>query len=92
MIVRILGEGQWELSDDDVAELNAHDAVIETAILAGDEETFRSGLAELHEAVRTRGTTLPADSLSESDLLLPPADATLEEVRELLSDDGLIPG
>ena len=81
-----------ELSDEAVAELNAHDAVIETAILAGDEETFRSGLAQLHAAVRARGTTLPDDSLSESDLLLPPADATLEEVRELLSDDGLIPG
>ena len=28
----------------------------------------------------------------DSDLILPPADATLEEVRDLLSDDGLIPG
>jgi hypothetical protein len=92
VIVRILGEGQWELSDEDVADLNAHDAVIETAIETGDEETFRSGLTALVEAVRSRGTAVPDDSLSESDLILPPADATLEEVRELLSDEGLIPG
>ena len=34
------------------------------------------------------------DSLDESDLILPPADATIDEVRELLSDsdEGLIPG
>ena len=36
--------------------------------------------------------TLPAESLEDSDLILPPSDATLEEVRELLSDEGLIPG
>ena len=28
----------------------------------------------------------------DSDLILPPSDATIDEVRELLSDDGLIPG
>jgi hypothetical protein len=92
VIVRILGEGQWELSDDDVAELNAHDAVIEAAIETGDEETFRSGLAGLIAAVRSRGTVVADDSLAESDLILPMADATIEEVREMLSGEGLIPG
>jgi hypothetical protein len=33
-----------------------------------------------------------ADSLDESDLILPPADATIDQVREMLSEDGLIPG
>ena len=32
----------------------------------------------------------PDEILSE--LILPPADATIAEVRDLLSDDGLIPG
>ena len=43
-------------------------------------------------AIRTAGHALPDDSLLDSDLMLPPADATLEEVRELLGDEGLIPG
>jgi hypothetical protein len=30
--------------------------------------------------------------LHDSDLILPPSDSTIEEVRELLGDDGLIPG
>jgi len=49
-------------------------------------------MAALLDAVRTGGTPLPVDALKDSDLILPPADATLEEVRDLLSDDGLIPG
>jgi hypothetical protein len=37
---------------------------------------------------------LPDDTLHDSDLILPPADATLDEVRALLADtdEGLIPG
>jgi hypothetical protein len=42
--------------------------------------------------VRSAGTPLADDTLEDSDLILPPADATIDEVRELLSDDGLIPG
>ncbi len=34
----------------------------------------------------------PDDSLEPSELILPAPEASLEEVRELLSDDGLIPG
>ena len=39
------------------------------------------------------GTPVPDDELPDSDLILPDADATLEEVRELLSgsDEGLVP-
>ena len=32
------------------------------------------------------------DALDESDLILPMADASIDEVRELLTDEGLIPG
>ena len=36
---------------------------------------------------------MPDDELLDSDLILPAADATLEEVQELLSgsDEGLVP-
>jgi hypothetical protein len=42
--------------------------------------------------VRSSGTHHDPDSLDESDLILPPPDATIDEVRELLGDDGLVPG
>jgi hypothetical protein len=92
MIVRILGEGQLEVGDDHVEALNELDRSVESAVESGDEATFRSALAALLDDVRRRGTPLPEDVLHDSDLILPPADATIEEVRELLEGDGLIPG
>jgi hypothetical protein len=92
MIVRILGEGQWNVSDEQLAALNQLDSAVESAVDAGDRESFSLSLGALLAAVRSAGTPLADESLEDSDLILPPADATLEEVRELLSDDGLIPG
>jgi hypothetical protein len=92
VIVRILGEGQFEVADGHIDALNHLDAAVETAVENGDHESFRTSLDELLQAIRVAGSQLPDDSLQESQLVLPPADATLEEVRELLGDDGLIPG
>ena len=92
MIVRILGEGQYDVSDDALPRLNELDSAVEAGVEAGDEAAFATALAALLEGVRTAGVPHPADALDESDLILPPADATLAEVRDLLSDEGLIPG
>jgi hypothetical protein len=92
MIVRILSEGQWQLADDQLGALNQLDQAVENAVESGDQEGFARSLTALLEAVRSAGTPLAADSLEDSDLILPPSDATLEEVRELLGDEGLIPG
>ncbi len=92
MIVRILGEGQYDVADDALERLNALDAEVESAVDAGDEAALATALGALHDAVRSVGTAHDPESLDESDLILPPADATLDEVRELLGDDGLIPG
>ncbi|MGL5808591.1 MAG: PspA-associated protein PspAA [Nocardioides sp.] len=92
MIVRILGEGQFDVSEDGVDRLNQLDAAVEAAVDAGDEESFAAALVRLHEGVRTMGVPHADDSLDSSDVILPPADATLAEVGELLADDGLIPG
>lgn len=92
MIVRILGEGQYDVSDGALDRLNALDAAVEAAIEAGDEAAFETALAGLLDGVRSAGVPRAVDALDESDLILPPADATIDEVRELLDDDGLIPG
>lgn len=92
MIVRILSEGQWDVAEEQLDELNRLDAEVEAAVEAGDESRFSLGLTALLARVRASGSRLPDDALEDSDLILPPADATLEEVRELLDEDGLIPG
>ncbi|NUW31419.1 hypothetical protein HTZ77_08280 [Nonomuraea sp. SMC257] len=92
MIVRIMGEGQVEISSDDIAVLNELDGELESAIESGDEAAFRVKLHALLDKVRQVGKALPDDSLEPSELILPPADASIEEVREMLGDQGLIPG
>lgn len=92
MIVRILGEGQLQVDDSEVDGLNTLDEDLQRAVDAGDEDVFRAALAALLSRVHKVGTPLPLDSLEPSDLLLPPADADLDEVRDMLGDEGLIPG
>ena len=92
MIVRIMGEGQLELPESALEELNALDAAVENAVEGGDVDTFTTALAELLTSVRRLGSPVPEDFLHDSDLILPPADASIDEVRAMLSDDGLIPG
>ena len=94
MIIRILGEGQYDVADHALDRLNELDAALEGAVDSGDEAAFAAALAELLDGVRSVGVAHPADSLDESDMILPPADATIDEVRAMLdeSDEGLIPG
>jgi hypothetical protein len=92
MIIRILSEGQYEVPDDEVDGLNELDGQLETAIEQGDETAFSASLTALLDRVRSLGTPVAMDALVPSNLLLPAADASLSEVRDLLSGDGLIPG
>lgn len=92
MIVRIMGEGQVKLADSHFTELNKLDDELLAEMESGDESGFRRTLTALLDKVRELGDPLPDDALEPSELILPGPDATLDEVREMLSDDGLIPG
>ena len=92
MIVRILGEGQLRVDDSATDELNVLDAALEKAVNSGDEQAFRSALAALLDRVRSLGSPLAPDAIEPSDLILPYADAGLTDVREMLTNGGLIPG
>ncbi|MGQ4516179.1 PspA-associated protein PspAA [Streptomyces sp. DW26H14] len=91
MIVRIMGEGQARIAESHLAELNELDDRLMAEVRGGDEAGFRRTLTALLDRVRELGEPLPDDSLEPSELILPAGDATLEQVRELLSDEGLIP-
>jgi len=91
VIVRILGEGQLEVPDSAIDELNELDRTLEQAVEGNDEDAFGSALAALLARIREVGSPVQADDLRPSDLIVPQADATMAEVRKLLTDDGLIP-
>ena len=91
MIVRLLGEGQFRVDDALFARLNELDDDIARAVEAQDEQALWAGLQALAEEVRSNGSRLSDDELTPSDAVIPPEDLTLDEARELLSDDGFIP-
>jgi hypothetical protein len=92
MILRILGEGQFEISDDQMSALNELDEHLVAQVEAGDEASFHEALETMAAWVRKHAAPVPEDYLGPSDLVLPRTDATIKEVRELLGDEGLIPG
>ncbi|MFI2368098.1 hypothetical protein [Streptomyces sp. NPDC018833] len=92
MIMRILGEGQYEIAEQHMDQLNELDSALQSAADAGDEAAFTSALSALLDAVRSLGTPLPDEKITPSDLVLPDEGTSLTQVRQLLSDEGLIPG
>ncbi len=89
MIVRILGEGQFRVSDDAAADLTRMDADLESVVERGDDAALSATLNKLLAHVRGHGEAVPPDSLEPSELILPHEGSSMDEVRKLLSDDGI---
>ena len=92
MIVRILGEGQFNLPGAVIDDLNDIDNRMVEAVAAQDDVQFQSLLDEMFRLVRERGQSVPLDELVESDLILPETDLTLDEAEHIFIGDGLLPG
>jgi hypothetical protein len=86
MIVRILGDGQYELPENMESEFERLDNHLIAHVEDGDEEAFRRELAELVGIVQ-QGSELPDDDFRPSDAVLPSPDASLADVQELLSEE-----
>jgi hypothetical protein len=86
-----MGEGQYTIDDSVREQLNALDDEAMAALEANDEERLDAKLQEMWDVVQSGGEPLAPDDLTPSDILIPPADLTLEETRELFQDEGLIP-
>jgi hypothetical protein len=91
MIVRISGEGQFELPDDYAGRLGELDNRAVSAVEEGDETGFRELWSQMLELVEMDGQRVPADELTESDVILPPRDISFEEAKGEFSGEGLIP-
>ena len=91
MIVRISGEGQFKLPDEDAGRLNELDNRAVAAVEQGDETGFRELWSQMLELVARDGNTLDEDELVESDVILPPRDVTFAEAKGEFTGEGLIP-
>jgi len=86
VIVRILGEGQYEVSEDAATQLEELDHQLEAAVEAGDDAAFKAALSASVDVVRAGGSPVPADSLHTAELILPASDADMAEVLKLLTE------
>jgi hypothetical protein len=91
VIVRIFSDGQYRIPDDAKARLHELDVETVQAIDSGDESAFATSYGALVSHIHASGERLDDDELVPSDLMLPPADITLEEAREEFTGEGLIP-
>ena len=91
MIVRIAGEGQYRLPDEDAERLNELDNRAVAAVEQGDETGFQELWSQMLALVASDGNTLDDDELVESDVILPPRDISFGEARGEFTGDGLIP-
>ena len=91
MIVRISGEGQYNLPDEDSERLNELDNRAVNAVEQGDQTGFKELWSQMLELVASDGNAVSQDELVESDVILPPRDVTFEEATAEFSGEGLIP-
>jgi hypothetical protein len=91
VIVRIAGEGQYKLPDEDAARLNELDNEAVAAAAAGDEDRFADLWNQMLEMVGRDGEAVPDDELIESDVILPPRDISFSEATNEFTGEGLIP-
>jgi hypothetical protein len=91
VIARLMGEGQYRIDEDLRAQLNELDERAAAAVDAQDEGALDDVLDEMWQLVQERGERLPDDDLSTSDLIIPPSDLTLDETRQLFTEEGLVP-
>jgi len=91
VIVRISGEGQFELPDADAERLNELDNQAVAAVEQGDEAGFQQLWSQMLELVAGDGSALDDEELVGSDVILPPRDISFTEAQDEFTGEGLIP-
>lgn len=85
VIVRILGEGQFDLEGEALQALKLADARLFEVVAGEDEDAFQRAFGEVLALVRRSGQRLPPERLVESDLVLPSSETTLVDARRLFT-------
>ncbi len=91
MIVRIMGEGQYRLSDAVRERVNELDNAVVAAVDGDDEDAFHAAFEELLDVIRAEGEHVGDDEIETSDVIIPPADTSMAEAAEDFTGEGLIP-
>jgi hypothetical protein len=90
-----MGEGQYEIDKKHLDAVNKIDNNIVKIVNSQDKKTveaaFKTEYKKLIDHVRKNGKKIPHEIIKPSDIIIPPADLTLEEARKIFTGEGLIP-
>ncbi len=92
MIIRILGEGQFQLDDNLVDKVNKIDNKIVNHVSQGNRLEYARDLANLISTIKELAEPLDPVEILPSDIIIPPSDLSFEEARKVFCDEGLIKG
>ena len=84
MIVRIMTENQYRLTDEEATALDQMDDPLHEAVKSGDERAFAAELEKVVAFVREKGTVIPVEEVVPSDVIIPAPDMTVTEARQYL--------
>ncbi len=92
MIIRIMGTGQFEVKSSLFDELNTIDNMIVDCVQKSDAAGYQEKFSELIGLVLREGKKLPDDQIVESSVIIPPADMTITEARQIFTGEGIFKG
>jgi hypothetical protein len=97
MIIRILGEGRFEVPASAVEAIGELYGQLVDAVRAHDEAAFEPALSALLTEVRLQGDPMESSRLGVFHALFPGKDATIQDAQVLLGmiarlRAGLVPG
>ena len=92
-IVRIMGQGQFTVDNETLKKLNEIDDSIVQLVNQdrSDDAEFKKRLIELTNIVEKNGKPLDSKEIIQSDIILPSADLTIDEAKNLFKGDGVVP-
>jgi predicted Mrr-cat superfamily restriction endonuclease len=89
MIIRIVGEGQYEVPSALFDELNAIDNKIVDLVSQDNKEEYNNELSKLISMIKSSGKQLDDADIVESDIIVPPGDLTFEEAKDIFTGVGI---
>jgi hypothetical protein len=92
-IVRIMGQGQFTVSNSILKKLNEIDDSIVQLVgnVRSDDMEFKKRLSELTYIVEKNGKPLDPKEIIQSDIILPSVDLSIDEAKKLFKGEGVIP-
>ena len=92
MIIRIIGQGQFEIKSALLDDLNTIDNSIVEYVQKGDEGRYKELLSKMTGIIVREGKRVPDSEIIDSSVIVPPDDMTIEEARQVFTGEGIFKG